>query len=147
MPSTVRTLLKHVQGTVNSRYQKIQFLCFQRWKYHTQSNLNWPKRRKKYNFTQKTLIGNYDINFSIFQAQLSPGHDLLKIPFSFPIMSFLVIFLSHNINELNTKLAKENITCLYNIQAAGQLKYRFCPLDMLFDKMAISPKRDHKTLK
>ena len=43
--------------------------------YHAQSNLDWPKRQKKYNFTQKTLIGNYEINFSIFQAQLSPGHD------------------------------------------------------------------------
>ena len=115
--------------------------------YHTQSNLDWPKRQKKYNFIQKTLIGNCDYNFSIFQEQLSPGHVLIKIPFSFPIMNFVVIFLSHNINELNTKLAKENITCLYNIQAAGQLKYRFCPLDMLFDKMAISRKNGHKTLK
>ena len=43
--------------------------------YNTQSNLDWPKRQKKYNFIQRTYIGNCDYNFSIFQAQLSPGHD------------------------------------------------------------------------
>ena len=58
--STVRTLQKHVHGTIKNRYQKIKFLCFERWMYHTQSNLDWPKRQKKYNFIQRTLIGNCD---------------------------------------------------------------------------------------
>ena len=78
---------------------------------------------------------------------MSPGHDLIKIPFFPPRMIFIVIFLSYNINGMNTNLAKWNINCLYNVQAAGQLKYGFCPLDMLFNKMAISRKRGHKTKK
>ena len=45
------------------------------------------------------------------------------------------------------KLTKVNINCLYNVNTAGELKYRFCPGDMLFNKLAISRKPGHKTKK
>ena len=96
--STVRTLQKHVHGTIKNRYQKIKFWWFERWMYHTQSNPGRPKKRKIYYCIWKTWISNLDMDFSIFQAQLSHGHDLIKIPFSLIGMIILVIFLSYNIN-------------------------------------------------
>ena len=61
-------------------------------------------------------------------------------------MIFLGIFFCH-ITSMD-KLAKENLNCLYNIPAAGQLKYKFCPMGMLFNKMETRPlnKKNSSTL-
>ena len=101
-------------GTVNSRYQKIKFLCFER---HRSIGLIQyrilihQKARKKYDFIWKTEMGNLDYDFSIYQAQLSHGHDWIKSYF-FPGMIILVIFLSQNINGLNTNWQKKILTAL-----------------------------------